>query len=693
MEDLNDILKLSGLKTKTVKKNLNESYTNEPDEKYAPVDAILDQGTDLNRKKQQNAVAGFTGDNPMTEGGADVDEDAVRELKIYIDHDPDLYKQNVEPILRNLSRKWDKGVYDHELAQKLFYYLTVNGAKQYGQQHSNGDGLRIFSPDVRKAVAKELADDWLAELKAGNKMDEAEVDLEEMLADILISEDAFDNIRDQSDKAFSSIRKSSDSAFSSIRGKKPGFFKKPGDSNADNRERQITGTEKHVLGGWNPDLNPSPNFKKFKKEKSGKSLSDIIARIKPNKPTEPSFPGLGKKPEYTDMIPKPKPKFPGLGKKEPEYVTPLPVRPGDKFDVRPLEEAPPPERKPKIKPNDAAGYGDETGGPDHYVNPEIAKQMADQEAHNYEMTKLQRRFPEKVDEIVGTATPKKFDSSSLAASAAFGAKTGPGVKPVAKGPAASPFNVSAGGVANMGGNAPKPVAKGPAASPFNVSAGGVANMGGNAPKPVATDSSVAKAEPKPDPSVNFTSANYISNTGDDNKQVAQAAGQGGYGQGKATTPPPNNNVAGGPNAGEPQVVKQQTDAQQNQQNTQNRNYIGTVSSSGSDQVAQDNTAQQKIGTVSSSGSDQVARSSSSSQQSSSTEQGNGQQRSLSDVSWDGGHQAYLADPRIASRLDRMVPKGGKRETDAMGTVKFYDASGKLVRTVDGQRAAQRARKI
>jgi len=219
MEDLNDILKLSGLKSnarvklsedaKEEKKPLDygdyidnmvksdddddedvkEAYTNEPDETYASVDAILRQGTDLNRPKSQHAVAGFTGDNPMTEGGADVDEDAVRELKIYIDHNADLYSQNVEPIQRNLSRKWDKGIYDHELAQKLFYYLAVNGAKQYGQEHSTGDGLRIFSPDVRKAVAKELADDWLAELKAGNKMEEAEEDLEAMLADILIREE------------------------------------------------------------------------------------------------------------------------------------------------------------------------------------------------------------------------------------------------------------------------------------------------------------------------------------------------------------------------------------------------------------------------------------------------------------------------------------------------------------------------
>ena len=190
-EDAQKALKMHPLyiagKLRVVPEKVDEAYTNEPDEKYAPVDAILDQGTDLNRKKQQNAVGGFTGDNPMTE---EVNEDEVHELKLYIDNDADLYRQQGEPIMRNLSRKWDKGIYDHELAQKLWYYLAVNGAKKYGQEHSTGNGLKMFSPDVRRAVAKELADDWMAELKAGNKMDEAEEDLEAMLADILISEES-----------------------------------------------------------------------------------------------------------------------------------------------------------------------------------------------------------------------------------------------------------------------------------------------------------------------------------------------------------------------------------------------------------------------------------------------------------------------------------------------------------------------
>lgn len=305
MEDLNDILKLSGMKTKTVKKNLNESveveeaYTNEPDETYASVDAILRQGTDLNRPKTQHAVAGFTGDNPMTEGGADVDEDAVRELKIYIDHNADLYKQNVEPIQRNLSRKWDKGVYDHELAQKLFYYLSVNGAKQYGQEHSNGDGLRIFSPDVRKAVAKELADDWLAELKAGNKMDEAEVDLEEMLADILISEDAFDDIRVRNDDAFAGIRKGNDDAFAGIRGKN-------------------LGKSKLIRPGERIDGGPAPSPSNFDLG----ALEKIVGRY-------------AKAPK----------ELPGSDDK----VVPMPVRPGDKFDVKPMPVEP---KRPKFDKNE-----------------------------------------------------------------------------------------------------------------------------------------------------------------------------------------------------------------------------------------------------------------------------------------------------------------------------------------------------
>jgi hypothetical protein len=193
MKEINDLLKLSGMKSQLNESvEVEEAYANEPDEEYQTVDTIIRQGTDLNREKQQHPKGGFTGDNPLAE--EESDEDEVRELVIFIDNDGQLYQQQGAPIMRNLSRKWDKGIYDHDLAQKLWYYLAVNGAKKYGQDQGTGNGLKMFSPAVRRAAAKEMADNWMEELKAGNKMDEAEEDLEAMLAEILIGEES-DEVR------------------------------------------------------------------------------------------------------------------------------------------------------------------------------------------------------------------------------------------------------------------------------------------------------------------------------------------------------------------------------------------------------------------------------------------------------------------------------------------------------------------
>jgi len=200
MKDLNDLLKLSGMTQLNESVEVEEAYANEPDEEYQTVDTIIRQGTDLNREKRQHPVAGFTGDNPLAE--EESDEDEVRELVLFIDSDAGLYQQQGAPIMRNLSRKWDKGIYDHDLAQKLWYYLAVNGAKKYGQEHGTGNGLKMFSPAVRRAAAKEMADNWMTELKAGNKMDEAEEDLEAMLAEILIGEESDEEVNSRPTRGY-----------------------------------------------------------------------------------------------------------------------------------------------------------------------------------------------------------------------------------------------------------------------------------------------------------------------------------------------------------------------------------------------------------------------------------------------------------------------------------------------------------
>jgi len=535
MEDLNDILKLSGMKTKTVKKNLNESYTNEPDEKYAPVDAILDQGTDLNRKKQQNAVGGFTGDNPMTE---EVNEDEVRELKLYIDNDADLYRQQGEPIMRNLSRKWDKGIYDHELAQKLWYYLAVNGAKKYGQEHSTGDGLRIFSPDVRRAVAKELADDWMAELKAGNKMDEAEVDLEEMLADILISEDAqigqggygqgkvtapptkkqspdFGNILGKAlggsgmDDFKGKMKGNMDSFLKTIQNKiddkrisdlaKQGrdissrLAGAAGTSNSDNIEDRLIGKKR---------TNRIPNF------------ADMIDKIQNQvKDFDPSY--LSKLLKRSSKMPQ----IP-LGQNNPNTSRFNDLKGGFKGTGEFLEGG------ADKKSNPAAGYGDETSGPvddegNAYVNPEFAKHMADQEKRHKEQEKNEGKDM-KINELMGVQPTAGSGYKSPNASLASAPKAKPAVSDprgaggvtMGQGPKSAPTvstKPATTGI-NLGADIPKSkpaptkmaasgqggygqgkvtapptqTAKAPAANPFNVAAGGVGKMDG---------SNLAKAAP------------------------------------------------------------------------------------------------------------------------------------------------------------------------------------------------------
>ena len=87
-------------------------------------------------------------------------------------------------LCRNLTRKFKEGIYDHELAKKLWKYHADRAAKAYGKEHGNDDGFAIFSPAIRKEVAAEFADAWLAELEAGNLHEEFSSDELKVLKEI-----------------------------------------------------------------------------------------------------------------------------------------------------------------------------------------------------------------------------------------------------------------------------------------------------------------------------------------------------------------------------------------------------------------------------------------------------------------------------------------------------------------------------
>ena len=132
---------------------------------------------------EESSVYGESGDDISElkklsgiEEAMDADEDTVRELVLYADNDEQLYSQSTAPIQKNLSKKFTKGTYDHELAAKLWKYHADRAAKKYGKEHGNDDGFAMFSPADRRAAAQEFADNWLAELEAGNVHESAKPD-------------------------------------------------------------------------------------------------------------------------------------------------------------------------------------------------------------------------------------------------------------------------------------------------------------------------------------------------------------------------------------------------------------------------------------------------------------------------------------------------------------------------------------
>lgn len=90
------------------------------------------------------------------------------ELKIYIENDGELYRQQTQAIHKNLSKKHKGGRYDHKLAPKMWRYLADNGAKKYTKEFDSRSGFGCFTPAMRQEVAQALADEYLVELEAKN---------------------------------------------------------------------------------------------------------------------------------------------------------------------------------------------------------------------------------------------------------------------------------------------------------------------------------------------------------------------------------------------------------------------------------------------------------------------------------------------------------------------------------------------
>jgi len=85
--------------------------------------------------------------------------DEMRELKLYIDNDQDMYRQRYIPLLKNLSRKKKQGKFRKSLASKAFMYLIDDGAKRYTKEYG-GNARDMFPKRQRQMLSKDYVDEF-----------------------------------------------------------------------------------------------------------------------------------------------------------------------------------------------------------------------------------------------------------------------------------------------------------------------------------------------------------------------------------------------------------------------------------------------------------------------------------------------------------------------------------------------------
>lgn len=102
-------------------------------------------------------------------GKDSIDEIGVVELQTYVDNDGQLYRSRMLPILKNLQKRKQKGVYDHKKAVKAMRYAVDEGTKHYMKEYTGSTKGYLFNVPTRNKVAEDLARHFENEYDAGNR--------------------------------------------------------------------------------------------------------------------------------------------------------------------------------------------------------------------------------------------------------------------------------------------------------------------------------------------------------------------------------------------------------------------------------------------------------------------------------------------------------------------------------------------
>lgn len=91
------------------------------------------------------------------------DYEAARELHLYAVNDDDTYARSLSPIMDNMDRKKQRGIFDQEKACKAFEYAAEHAARRYCQKYG-GLWCQVFNAVTRRAAAALLLDDYLSDV-------------------------------------------------------------------------------------------------------------------------------------------------------------------------------------------------------------------------------------------------------------------------------------------------------------------------------------------------------------------------------------------------------------------------------------------------------------------------------------------------------------------------------------------------
>jgi len=123
------------------------------------------ESSDSNRKIQEAYKQML-----MNEAKGVVDKEAVKELKIFLDNDAQLYKQSTLPFIKNYITKVAQGKFNKAMAVKgIANNLMKFAAQKYAKDYGSGDDWHsMFSTATRQAAAEEWVEEWFDEAELGN---------------------------------------------------------------------------------------------------------------------------------------------------------------------------------------------------------------------------------------------------------------------------------------------------------------------------------------------------------------------------------------------------------------------------------------------------------------------------------------------------------------------------------------------